>query len=159
MNAYLWIALGAGVVFALSILFLRARALVLRLAHGYVPLAILLVLCGCAHTDKVTIYTEEGLRGAEQGWDGYYNAEADRCESLYEPKTPEMEDCFGKTYDVNAAVGKVVRSAVALLQGYWIARAAGEHPDFAEIITQIQTMIDELPPEAKQYFDRVRGIP
>lgn len=116
-------------------------------------------LAGCAASDKATIYTEEGLRGAEQGWDGYYNDEADRCESLHEPKTPEMEQCLGATYDADAAVALVVQSAVALLRGYWIARAAGENPDLTKVLTQIQALIDDLPPEAKKYFDRVKGIP
>lgn len=113
----------------------------------------------CAVSDKASVYTEEGLRAAEQGWDGYYNAEADRCESLHEPETSGMEKCLGSTYDADAAVAMVVKSAVVLLRGYWVARAAGENPDIAEILSQIQGLIDDLPPEAKKYFDRVKGIP
>lgn len=113
----------------------------------------------CAALDKATVYTEEGLRGAEQGWDTQYNAEGDRCEKLHDPQTPAMEECFGSTYDANAMVGTVVKSAVALLRGYWIARAAGENPDLAKILTEVQALIDDLPPEAKKYFDRVKGLP
>lgn len=116
-------------------------------------------LPACAASDKATVYTEEGLRAAEQGWDGAYEAEASRCEKLHEPKTPGMEECFGKTYDADAAVAIAVQSAVALLQGYWRRRAAGEKPDFAQILKEVQALVDDLPPEAKEYFDRVRGLP
>jgi hypothetical protein len=122
------------------------------------PLALALVMPACAASDKATIYTEEGLRAAEQGWDGNYNAEGDRCENLHEPKTPGMEDCFGKTYDADAAVALVVKSAVALLRGYWRRRAAGEKPDLAQVLKEVQALVDELPPEAKKYFDRVKGL-
>lgn len=113
----------------------------------------------CAASDKATVYTEEGLRAAEQGWDGHYNAEADRCEKLHEPETPAMEKCFGHTYDVDAVVATAVKSAVALLRGYWTARAAGKSPDLAKVLAEIQVLVDDLPPEAKKYFDRVRGLP
>lgn len=116
---------------------------------------------GCAHQaqNKAALYTEEGLRGAEQGWDTYYNSEADRCEKLHEPQTPEMEACFGQTYDIDAQVAKVVESAVALLRAYWRRRAAGEDPDLSQVLSEIQALVDDLPPEAKAYFDRVKGIP
>lgn len=125
----------------------------------YLLLALVLLASACAGSDKKSIYTEEGLRAAEQGWDGYYNTEADRCESLHEPKTPQMEACLGATYDADAVVAKVVQAAVAILRGYWIARAQGEDPDFAAVFKQIQALIDDLPPEAKTYFHRVKGIP
>lgn len=123
------------------------------------PFVLAVALPACAASDKATIYTEEGLRAAEQGWDGYYNSEGDRCERLHEPKTPGMEECFGDTYDADAAVALVVQNAVALLQTYWRARAAGDKPDLMSILKEVQTLIDDLPPEAKKYFDRVRGLP
>ena len=123
------------------------------------PLLVVLLVGACAASDKALVYTEEGLRAAEQGWDGHYDSEADRCEKLHDPQTPEMETCFGDTYDADAAVAKVVQSAVALLRGYWVARAAGETPDFASVVAQVQALVDDLPPEAKKYFERVKGIP
>ncbi len=118
-----------------------------------------LLAMGCAHSaNKAVVYTEEGLRAAETTWDGYYRAEADRCGSLHEPKTPEMEECFGDTYDADAKVAAAVQSAVALLRAYWLARAAGENPDFTELMREVQKIMDDLPPEAWQYFARVKGI-
>lgn len=131
-----------------------------RKIGGYSVIPVLAILfMGCAASNKALIYTEEGLRSAEQGWDAYYNAEADRCEALYEPKTPDMEACFGKTYDADAVVGKVVESAIASLRSYWRRRAAGEQPDLAQVLRELGALIDDLPPEARTYFDRVRGIP
>lgn len=118
---------------------------------------VLVLLVGCAANQKV-IYTEEGLRAAEQAWDGYYRAEAERCEKLHEPETPEMETCFGKTYDADAHIATAVQSAVAVLRTYWAARAAGDKPDFAEVLRQVQAIVDDLPPEARKYFDNVRGL-
>jgi len=48
---------------------------------------------------------------------------------------------------------------VALLRAYWRRRAAGEKPDLSQVLLEIQAIFDDLPPEAKQFFDRVRGIP
>lgn len=139
-----------------GIVLLRSKASSYRL----IPILALVVLStGCAASNKAMIYTEEGLRGAEQGWDAHYNAEADRCEKLHEPKTPEMEACFGQTYDADAAVAIAVQSSVALLRAYWRRRAAGEKPDLAQVLREIQAIVNDLPPQAKQYFDRVKGIP
>lgn len=129
-------------------------------AYSVIPLLLALVsISACAASNRAMIYTEEGLRGAEQGWDAAYNTKADRCEGMHEPKTPEMEACFGKTYDADAAVAKVVKTSVALLRSYWRHRAAGEKPDLAQVLKEIQALVADLPPEARQYFDRVRGIP
>jgi hypothetical protein len=128
--------------------------------YSVIPiLLVALVLPACAASNKAAIYTEEGLRSAEQGWDAYFNAEADRCEKLHEPKTPAMEACFGETYDADAAVATTVQSAVALLRTYWRRRADGEKPDLMQILKEVQALFDDLPPQAKQYFDRVKGIP
>lgn len=128
-------------------------------SYRLIPVLLVGMCMACAASNKAMIYTEEGLRGAEQGWDAAYNAEADRCEALHEPKTPEMEACFGATYDANAAVGVAVQSAVAILQAYWRRRAAGEKPDLKQALLEIQAIFNSLPPQAKQYFDRVKGIP
>lgn len=132
-----------------------------RVAAAYmlIPALALCLVAGCAATDKASIYTEEGLRGAEEGWGAHFNVEANRCEALHEPQTPAMEACFGATYDADAAVAVVVTTAVGLLRAYWIARAAGENPDFAKVLRQVGELVDNLPPEAKRYFDRVKGIP
>jgi hypothetical protein len=114
--------------------------------------------CSCAAANKVAVYTENGLRAGEQAWDGHYRTKAEHCEKLHEPETPEMEECFGKTYDANEKVGTAIQSAVALLRAYWTARAAGDQPDWGKVIEEVQKIIDDLPPEAKAYFDKVRGL-
>lgn len=149
---------------ALSILWWTGTLLrnVMRQVAGFWAIPCLLALAfvgGCAGSDKATVYTEDGLRAAEGGWDAYYRAEASRCEKLHEPQTPEMEACFGATYDADAKVAKAVESAVGLLRAYWVARAAGEKPDIASVLRQVQELVQDLPPEAKKYFDRVRGLP
>lgn len=119
-------------------------------------LAILLV--GCAASDKALVYTENGLRAGEGAWDGHYRSEAKRCEKLHEPETPEMEVCFGQTYDADAKVETAIKSAVALLRAYWTARAAGKNPNWAQVAQQVKAILDELPPEALAYFEKVKGI-
>jgi len=121
------------------------------------PLALLLS-CGAHAQNKAVVYTEGGLAAAEKSWDTYYHDTADACESRYEPKTPEMETCFGAVYDIDAKVETAVRSIVALLRAYWTARAAEEEVDLPKLLGQIQAVIDDLPPEAKTYFDRVKGL-
>ena len=125
-------------------------------------LLVLLVVAfvGCAgRADKTLVYTEEGIRAAEQAWDSYYRAKADDCRSKFKPKTPEMERCFGKTYEADLAVAKALRSVVALLRGYWVARAQGEDPDWFEVVQEVDRIVRDLPPEARQFFEKVRGIP
>lgn len=145
----------AGIVWWGSALLLRRLS---KTPVFWLPILAACVMTACAASDKGTVYTEEGLRAAEQGWDTNYNAQATHCAKLHEPKTPEMEECFGRTYDVDAAIGVAVESAVALLQGYWRRRAAGEKPDLAQVLKEVQALVDGLPPEAKEYFDRVRGL-
>lgn len=122
---------------------------------------LLLSLCllfGCAAADKALVYTENGLRAGEQSWDGHYRSEAARCEKLHETETPEMETCFGDTYDADGKVETAVKSAVALLRAYWTARAAGQNPDWAAVAQQIKAILDDLPPEAVAYFAKVSGL-
>jgi hypothetical protein len=116
------------------------------------------VLSGCAAADKALVYTENGLRAGEQSWDGHYRSEAARCEKLHEPETPDMEVCFGDTYDADAKVAKAVESAVALLRGYWTARAAGQEPDWSAVAQQVQAILADLPPEATAFFAKVSGL-
>ncbi len=124
-----------------------------------VLLGALLSLSACATTsNKVAVYTENGLRAGEQSWDGHYRSEAARCEKLHEPKTPEMETCFGDTYDADAKVATAIKSAVALLRTYWTARAAGQKPDWATVMKQVQEILNDLPPEAADYFKKVAGL-
>ena len=115
--------------------------------------------CGCAHVDKTMVYTEAGLRAAESSWDAAYNAKADECEKKYEPQTPEMEECFGPIFDADEKVEIALESSVALLRSYWVARAAGEKPDLMKVLREISKIVKDLPPEAKRYFDKVKGIP
>lgn len=117
-------------------------------------------LVACAASNKAAVYTENGLRAGEQAWDAYYREEAARCEKLHEPQTPEMETCFGATYDADAAVATAIESAVALLRTYWLARAAGQEPDpsWTEIMAEVEQILRDLPPEALEFFQRVRGI-
>lgn len=120
---------------------------------------VLLLFCSaCAASNKIAVYTENGLTAGEQIWDVHYRSEAARCEKLHEPKTSGMEQCFGDTYDADAKVATAIQSAVALLRTYWTARAAGEKPDWAETLKQVQAIIDGLPPEAVGYFKRVAGL-
>jgi hypothetical protein len=122
-------------------------------------LTIALLLCfGCAHGNRAALYTEDGLRAAESAWDAYYRAEAARCERLHEPRTPEMEACFGNTYDADGRVGTAVQSAVSLLRAYWAARAAGGRPDLQALLQQVAAIVRDLPPEARAYFDKVKGL-
>jgi hypothetical protein len=119
---------------------------------------LLLLVSACAAADKATVYTENGLRAGEQAWDGHYRSEATRCEQLHEPETPEMEACFGHTYDADAKVATAITTAVALLRAYWAARAAGEQPDWKAVAQQVTAIIEALPPEARAYLERVKGI-
>ncbi len=122
-------------------------------------IALVFSLVSCAASDRSLVYTEEGLRAAEQTWHAFYMEKADDCESKFEPKTPAMEECFGNVYDADAAVADAVRTAVGLLRSYWIARAQGENPDWPATIRRVVQLFETLPPEAREYFDRVKGLP
>jgi len=116
------------------------------------------VLLGCAAADKALIYTENGIVAGEKAWDTAYRAQADDCESKFEPATPAMEDCFGDFFDANAKVATAVKAAVAVLRTYWTARAAGETPDWPTVVKEVGKIIEDLPPEAAEYFKKVKGI-
>lgn len=119
-------------------------------------IVLLFAAAGCAN--QAAIYTEGGLRAGAGAWDAVYKAKATECESKFEPATPPMEECFGAHFDADAKVGKAIESAVAVLRLYWTARAAGEKPDVKLLAQQLAEIVEDLPPEAKQYFDRVRGL-
>lgn len=104
------------------------------------------------------VYTEFGLLEAEKTWDAFYHEKAEECGSKHEPETPEMETCFGGVYDADAKVAEAVQVAVALLRGYWTARAAGEDPDWSKVATRVQALIEDLPPQARGYFERIEGL-
>lgn len=119
-------------------------------------IVLLFAVSGCAN--QVAVYTEGGLRAGADAWDKAYKARAADCESKHEPATPEMEGCFGAYFDADAKVGTALEAAVAILRTYWVARAAGEKPDVKELASQLADIIEDLPPEAKEFFERVRGL-
>ena len=121
-------------------------------------LCLVLLLSGCATADRALVYSEDGLRAAEGAWDKYYNAKASECSEQFQPKTPEMEQCFGKTFDADAKVGVAVQSAVTLLRSYWVARAAGQKPDWKIVMQQVNEIVQDLPPDVREIFNRVKGI-
>ena len=111
---------------------------------------------GCANA--AAVYTEGGLRAGAGAWDVAYKAKAAECESKHEPATPAMEGCFGAHFDADAKVGIAIEAAVAVLRTYWVARAAGEKPDVKKLAAELSTIIEDLPPEVRVYFDRVKGL-
>lgn len=123
-----------------------------------IAIAVAFGLGGCAHLDRATIYTENGLELAEQEWDHAYRDRSAFCQSMHTPASPGMEECFGDWFDADAKVEDALRSAIAALRAYWLARAAGEKPDWAETARQVMEAFDALPPEAAEYFERVRGL-
>lgn len=119
---------------------------------------LLLLVGGCARADLATVYTEDGVRAAEQVWDASYRERLAYCQAQYKPKTPEAEECFGGWYDGDAHVETAVGSIVGILRAYWLARASGGSPSWAEVATQVAAIVNELPPEARAVFQRVKGI-
>jgi hypothetical protein len=119
----------------------------------------LTLFSGCARADRALVYSEEGLRAAELTWDEYYNDKAAACEAEFRPQTPEMEACFGATYDADGKVATAVQSAVLTLRAYWTARAAGQKPDWAAVVRHVVALVEGLPPEARTFFSRVKGLP
>lgn len=118
------------------------------------------VFAACAHfSDRAAIYTEGSIRAAEEKWHEYYNATADDCEAEHEPKTQEMEECFGDTYDANAKVEVAIRSVVAMLRAYWTARSQGSNPDFGSLQVEIDRIFQDLPPEARDVFLQYARVP
>lgn len=120
-----------------------------------------LALTACAgqnRGDTATVYTETGIRLAEEQWDRVYRDRADHCKTKHEPMTPGMEGCFGRYYDADGKVEDAVRGIVALLRTYWTARAAGERPNWWRVAEQVSQIVDDLPPEAAEIFKRVEGL-
>lgn len=125
----------------------------MRRLHSIV---LLFAVSGCANA--AAVYTEGGLRAGAEAWDGVYKAKAAECSSQFEPNTPDMEGCFGAHYDADAKVGIVIESAVAALRTYWTARAAGKNPDIKVLAQRLREIFEDLPLEAREMFDRVRGL-
>lgn len=122
-------------------------------------LLVLVFGCSAALRDRGTVYTELGLTAAADAYHEAYHAKLDECERLFAPMTPGAEACFGAWYDADAQVDFAVRSAVALLRTYWTARAAGkDDPGWAETQARIAALVRDLPPVARQYFERVQGV-
>lgn len=107
-----------------------------------------------AHT--VALQAETGLRAAEKVWHTRYLAQADLCAAIADPRSAEMEACFGTYFDTNAKVETAVRSAVSILRAYWAARAAGDNPDAMKAARDIAAILDSLPDEAREVFDRIK---
>lgn len=126
----------------------------LRRACGVV---FLLCLASCANS--AAVYTEHGLDAADAVWDAYYRDRLAYCQQRHAAGTDGAVACFGPTADADEKVGIAMETAVGLLRGYWIARAAGDQPSFARIALQVNGLIADLPPEARKIFERVKGIP
>ena len=134
---------------------------------GLSLLGLVLILCavlsmtGCrgAIADRGTVFTEEGIRAAAGQWDVQYYRKLEECKAAgHLPMTRGAEECFGPTFDADAKVSQAVTMAVLALRTYWTARAAGESPDWKRTLAEVLEILRALPPEAKQYFDRVKGI-
>ena len=109
--------------------------------------------------DRTVVFTELGLEAADQQWHGAYRERLDYCRNAHPPKTPAAEQCFGAWYDANEKVDGAVRAAVALLRTYWTARAAGnKQPGWAETQAQVATILQDLPPLPRQFFERIKGL-
>ena len=115
--------------------------------------------CSVALRDRATVYTERGITAAAEAYHEAYHEKLADCSMRFAPRTPGAEQCFGAWYDADANVDVAVRSAVALLRTYWTARAAGKSdPGWRETQTRVAALIRDLPPVARQYFERVEGI-
>ena len=119
-------------------------------------IVLMFAVSGCANA--AAVYTEGGLRAGAGAWDTAYRTKAVDCESKHEAATPAMEGCFGAYFDADAKVGTAIETAVAILRTYWVARAAGEKPDVKRLAADLATIIEDLPPEAREFFDRVKGL-
>lgn len=119
------------------------------------------LLLGCAsaqRADRALVYTEQGIEAAEQLWDAHYRGRLAYCKARHAPGTDGARECFGPTYEVDARVGAAVHAAVAALREYWHARANGGAPSWADTVRQVRLLLQGLPPEARDYFDRIEGL-
>ena len=113
---------------------------------------------GCLHTDRVMVLTEAGVRAAEAQWDAHYYQVLKSCSDRFPAGTEEAKTCFGPTYEANKKTEAAVITVVTALRLYWTARAAGEDPDWKRTAAQIASVVGDLPPDVRQYFERVQGI-
>lgn len=119
----------------------------------------ILASCSAALRDRAVVWTEQGLAAAELQWDEAFHERLRYCRNTHPPKTPAAEQCFGPWYDADEHVDTAVRSAVAVLRTYWTARAAGERePGWTETQLRVAQIVGDLPPQARQYFERIKGI-
>lgn len=122
-------------------------------------LAIAFLASGCAGLKDETMFrVEQGITAGESGWNAAYDLKLDRCAAQYPPASPEAHDCFGPTFEADAYVSRVIVVAGKLIADYWRRRRDGESPDIAAMLAAISTAVAELPPEAKQYFSKIRGL-
>jgi len=117
-----------------------------------------LVFAGCLHTDRAVVFTEAGARAAEAQWDAHYFQKLKTCQKQFSAGTPEARECFGLTFEANRSAEAAVVAIVTALRVYWTARAAGESPDWKRTAKQIASVVGDLPPDVRQYFERVQGI-
>lgn len=115
---------------------------------------------GCAHLpgDRAMLYTEAGLQAAEARWDQHFYEVLEHCKGLHDPGTLGAIECFGPTYETNEKIETAVRAAVGLLRAYWTARAAGEDPSWDGTSARVAAILGDLPPDVRQYFERVQGV-
>ena len=130
----------------------------MRLIAAFAIGLILFAGCTVAGRDRSVVYAEEGFVAAERQWHLRYNERLGQCAEAYPPGSEGAEECFGSYYDADAHVETAVKTVVSLLRAYWVARAAGKSPDWAEVAAQVTKIIRDLPPEARQYFERVKGL-
>lgn len=112
--------------------------------------SVIFILCGCSATfyARTAVHTENALRVGNEEWDNHYNEILEQCKKITKPKTPEAEECFGPTFDIDKKVGIAIKSSVAILRTFWAGYAAGKNPkELRKIIEELPAIIDDLPDE------------
>lgn len=123
-------------------------------------IAIFVLGCSGVQTaDRVTIVTELGLEAAEEQYHAAYMQKLEQCKADAPAETEAAEKCFGEWAKVDEEVRVAVYAAVGILRTYWTARAHGEEPDWVETMSNVKAILDDLPPIAKRYFERIEGVP
>ena len=115
-----------------------------------IAISLVFFLSACSGTfyARTAVHTENGLRVGNEMWDDHFNAKLEECKEVAEPKTPEAEECFGDTFDVNKKVGVAIESSVGILRTFWAAYAAGSDPkNLREVLKQLPAIVNDLPDE------------
>lgn len=120
-------------------------------------LAFVASCAGLPRADVPVLWTETGLRAASDTYHDVYMAKLEECASEAAPATPEAQECFGEWAKTDALVNDILAAAVSTLRAYWIARAAGERPDWAQTMADVTQLIGSMPTLARGYFERVKG--